>query len=98
MWGHAIAGFGTCHYKYESRREGDMPLVGFSPRKNEIVLYSFFEKRDELLKQFDKHKTSKACIFFKKQEDEKTDVLKRMITNSVNIRGVANNNKNTVKA
>ena len=57
-----------------------------------------FEKRDELLKQFGKHKTSKTSIYFKKQEDEKTDVLKRMITNSVNIPGIANNNKNTLKA
>jgi len=85
MWGHAIVGFGTYHYKYESGREGDMPLVAFSPRKNEIVLYlsSVFEQRDELLKQFGKHKTSKACIYFKKLADIKIDVLKQMITNSV---------------
>jgi hypothetical protein len=36
MWGSAIIGFGSYHYKYESGREGDAPLVGFSPRKNEL--------------------------------------------------------------
>lgn len=85
MWGPAIVGFGTCHYKYESGREGDMPLVAFSPRKNDLVLYlsSVFEQRDELLKQFGKHKTGKSCIYVKKLEDVNTDVLKKMVTNSI---------------
>ena len=39
MWGPSIIGFGMHHYKYESGREGDMPLVSFSPRKTAIVLY-----------------------------------------------------------
>lgn len=85
MWGPAIVGFGTCHYKYESGREGDMPLVAFSPRKNDLVLYlsSAFEQRDELLKQFGKHKTGKSCIYIKKLEDVNTAILKKMITNSM---------------
>jgi hypothetical protein len=33
MWGSSIIGFGSYHYKYESGRQGDMPLIGFSPRK-----------------------------------------------------------------
>lgn len=85
MWGSAIIGFGTYHYKYESGREGDAPLVGFSPRKTEFALYlsSEFDKRDELLKQFGKHKTAKACVYVKKLEDVNVDVLKKMISNSV---------------
>src|SRR5689334_722774 len=57
MWGPAIIGFGSYHYKYESGHEGDAPLLGFSPRKNEFALYlsSTFDKREELLKQFGKH-------------------------------------------
>ncbi|MCA9987749.1 MAG: DUF1801 domain-containing protein, partial [Anaerolineales bacterium] len=39
MWGSSIVGFGSYHYKYESGREGDMPLVGFSPRKQSMTLY-----------------------------------------------------------
>lgn len=38
MWGPTIIGFGTSHYRYESGREGDVPLVGFSPRKANLVL------------------------------------------------------------
>ena len=33
MWGPAIVGFGSYHYVYASGREGDAPLLGFSPRR-----------------------------------------------------------------
>jgi len=39
MWGPSIIGFGTYRYKYESGREGETVLVGFSPRKPATVLY-----------------------------------------------------------
>ena len=84
MWGSAIIGFGSYHYKYESGREGDAPLVGFSPRKNEFALYiPNFEKKEELLKEFGKHKTAKACVYIKKVEDINIEVLKKMVTNSI---------------
>lgn len=85
MWGNAIVGFGSYHYKYESGREGDAPLVGFSPRKDAIALYlsSQFKDREELLAKFGKHKTAKACIYLKKMSDIDVAVLKEMIINSV---------------
>lgn len=85
MWGPAIIGFGSYHYVYESGHEGDAPLVGFSPRKNEFALYlsSSFDKREELLQQLGKHKTAKACVYIKKIADIKVEVLKKMITASV---------------
>ena len=39
MWGSSIVGFGNYHYKYESGREGDFFIVGFSPRKQNLTLY-----------------------------------------------------------
>jgi hypothetical protein len=84
MWGPAIVGFGSYHYKYESGHEGDAPLVGFSPRKAEFVLYiPNFETKEELLKKFGKHKTGKACVYVKKLEDIDIEILKKMITNSI---------------
>lgn len=85
MWGPAIIGFGSYHYVYESGHEGDAPLVGFSPRKNEFALYlsSAFEKREELLKQLGKHKSAKACVYIKKIEDINVVVLKKMIAASL---------------
>ncbi|MDN3587237.1 DUF1801 domain-containing protein [Pedobacter aquatilis] len=85
MWGTAIIGFGAYHYKYESGREGDAPIVGFSPRKDALALYlsSEFPQRKELLLHFGKHKTGKACIYIKKLSDVNLDILKKMIENSL---------------
>ncbi len=78
MWGPSIIGFGSCHYQYESGREGDMPLAAFSPRGTAIVFYlsANAEKRAELLKKLGKHKTGKGCIYVKKLDDINMDVLK----------------------
>lgn len=85
MWGPSIIGFGSYHFKYESGREGDAPLCGFSPRKQEFSLYlsSGFAEREALLKKFGKHKAAKACIYIKKLEDIDVAVLKKMISLSV---------------
>ena len=85
MWGPAIIGFGRYHYKYESGREGDSPLCGFSPRKQEFSIYlsSGFKEREELLKKFGKHKTGKSCIYIKKLDDINVAILKKMIRLSV---------------
>ncbi|MBL0056874.1 MAG: DUF1801 domain-containing protein [Chitinophagaceae bacterium] len=81
MWGPAIVGFGSYHYVYESGREGDAPLVAFSPRKDSISLYLSLgaDERVDLLKQFGKHKSAKSCIYVKKLEDISVPVLKKMI-------------------
>lgn len=81
MWGPAIVGFGTYHYTYDSGREGDMPIVCFSPRANALVLYlgSGFDKREEFLKQLGKHTTGKGCLYIKKLDDISLAVLKKMI-------------------
>jgi hypothetical protein len=85
MWGPSIIGFGSYHYKYESGHEGDAPLVGFSPSKAKISLYFApgETKRGELLKQFGKHTTGKACVYINKVADIDVDVLKALINESV---------------
>jgi len=88
MWGTSIVGFGSYHYKYESGREGDAPLAGIAPRANTITLYlgSTFDKRQELLCEFGKYKVSGGCIHIKKLEDINTDVLIKMLKNSIEYR------------
>jgi len=85
MWGPSIIGFGSYHYKYASGHEGDAPLVGFSPRKAAISLYINVptENRDELLSKLGKHKASKGCIYVKKIADIDIEVLKNMISLSL---------------
>ncbi|MFN8254066.1 MAG: DUF1801 domain-containing protein [Bacteroidales bacterium] len=82
MWGPAIVGFGSHHYKYESGREGDSPNVSFSPRASSIAIYlsGSFEKREELLQKFGKHKSDKGCIHIKTLADINQDIFKEMIT------------------
>lgn len=85
MWGTGIVGFGIYHYKYESGHEGSAPLAAISSRASAISLYlsSNFDKREELLSKFGKHKTGKACIYIQKLEDIDTDILVKMVKNSV---------------
>ncbi|CAM3477402.1 YdhG-like domain-containing protein [Flavobacterium longum] len=85
MWGTAIIGFGSYHYKYDSGREGDAPLAGFSPRKGKIALYfsSKYDGREALMAKLGKHQTAKACVYVKKLSDIDTDILKKMIAASV---------------
>jgi hypothetical protein len=85
MWGPSIIGFGRVHYVYESGREGDMCLVGFSPRKSAVVLYILTGLRDEksLLAKLGKHATGKVCLYIKKLADVDPKVLDEMIVKCV---------------
>lgn len=85
MWGGSIVGFGTYHYKYTSGHEGDWPLAGFSPRKQNLSLYIMagFKRYEELMSKLGKYKTGKSCLYINKLEDVNRDVLKELITESV---------------
>ena len=82
MWGPSIIGFGSYHYRYDSGREGDMPLVGFSPRKAATVLYGMGEGK-ALLAKLGKHTTGKGCVYIKKLADVDQQVLAAMVAKSV---------------
>ena len=85
MWGDSIVGFGSYHYKYASGREGDWFLTGFSPRKQNLTLYimSGFSSYGKLLGQLGKHKTGRSCLYVKRLEDIDMEVLKEMVTRSI---------------
>jgi len=85
MWGKSIVGFGLYHYKSErSSQEGDWPLTGFSPRKQNLTLYIMLGFNDlaGLLKKLGKHKTSKGCLYINKLADVDTQVLQKIISQS----------------
>jgi hypothetical protein len=85
MWGNAIIGCGTYHYKYDSGREGDFMRVGFAPRKANLVLYimSGFSEYDALMEKLGKHKTGKSCLYVKRLSDIDESVLEEIITRSL---------------
>ena len=84
MWGSAIVGYGKYHYKYESGREGDYMLTGYSPRKQNLVVYIMpgFSDFSALMKKLGKYKTGKSCLYIKRLSDVDEKVLERLITNS----------------
>ena len=85
MWGPSIIGFGSYHYKYESGREGDMPLIGFSPRKAANVLYGMNASSDSkaLLAKLGKYATGKGCLYIKKLADVDQRVLETIASKAV---------------
>jgi hypothetical protein len=87
MWGPAIIGFGSYHYKYESGREGDMPLLAFSPRKQSLTLYIGVgeDSNNPLLKKLGKYTTSKVCLYIKKLADVDMNVLQELIADAFEI-------------
>ena len=84
MWGPSIIGFGSYHYKYESGHEGDMLLVGFSPRKANLVLYVLgsIDEDDPLLDRLGKYKRGRACLYVNKLEDVDMKILEKVIMKS----------------
>lgn len=85
MWGTSIVGFGSYHYRYESGREGDWFLAGFSPRKQDLTVYVMagFERFPELMARLGKYRTGKSCLYLKRLEDVDRSVLKALLTASV---------------
>ena len=81
MWGTSIIGFGSYHYKYDSGREGDMCLTGFSPRAQNLALYvgAGEDHNKPLLAKLGKHSTGKSCLYIKRLSDVDLDVLKEII-------------------
>ena len=92
MWGPSIIGFGSYHYRYDSGREGDMPLVGFSPRKAATVLYGLHQEGEstDLLEKLGKHTSGKGCLYVKKLADVDLRVLETLVAKSASARSKLN--------
>jgi len=84
MWGSSIVGFGTYHYRYESGREGDSCLVGFSSRKGDVSVYGLHAALDaeQLLARLGKHKAGKGCVYIKSLADVNVKVLEKLVASA----------------
>jgi hypothetical protein len=88
MWGPSIVGFGSYRYTYASGRTGDWPLAGFSPRKQQLVIYlvgGFEERHASVLARLGPHKTGKACLYLKGLDDVDEGSLRELIDRSVRV-------------
>jgi hypothetical protein len=86
--GTSIIGFGSYHYKYESGRQGDMPVIAFSPRKSATVLYGMigFDEAAPLLSKLGNHSTGKGCLYIKKLADVDQHVLEALAVKSLAVK------------
>ena len=81
MWGPSIIGYGRYYYKYDSGREGEFMLTGFSPRKTALTVYIMPGYRDmaDKLARLGKHKLGKSCLYINKLDDVDMDVLEEIV-------------------
>ena len=85
MWGPSIGGYGKYHYKYDTGREGDHLITGFSPRKQSMVVYIMpgFSEYGTLMAKLGKYKTGRSCLYINKLDDIDLKVLEKLIRKSV---------------
>lgn len=85
MWGPSIVGYGRYHYKYESGREGDFLITGFSPRKSALSIYIMPGYRDmsEKLERLGKHRIGKSCLYISKLADIDLNVLEEIVLDGI---------------
>jgi len=88
MWGTSIIGFGTCHYRYPSGHEGDLPLASFSPRSQHLAIYlvgGFETRHHSVLARLGPHKAGKGCLYIKRLDQVDQDALRELIDRSARV-------------
>ena len=85
MWGKNIVGFGDHHLKYESGRELDWFLAGFSPRKAALTLYLMggSDLDAATAKRLGKHEKGGGCLYIRRLADVDPKVLEEIVRSSV---------------
>ena len=84
MWGPSIVGFGQYRYRYSSGHEGDWPVCGYSPRKQDLTVYVMagFERFPEIMARLGRYKTGKSCLYLRALADIDTGVLRELVAAS----------------
>ena len=85
MWGTSIIGFGEYHYKYQSGKEADWFITGFSPRKNALTLYLMCDISHISFEGLGKYKTGKGCLYIKKLKDVDFSTLEKIVKKSIDM-------------
>jgi hypothetical protein len=79
LWG-TIVGFGSCHYRYPTGTEGDMPVAGFAPRRQATTVYLLrTDAHTERLAKLGPHETGVGCLYIKDLETVDADVLREIV-------------------
>jgi hypothetical protein len=89
MWGPSIVGFGRYHYRYDSGHEGESSLAGFSPRKQQLVVYlvgGFEDRHAPVLARLGPHKTGEGCLYLKNLDGVDLGALRELVERSMRVR------------
>jgi Domain of unknown function (DU1801) len=81
MWGPSIIGYGRYSYTYESGRQGDSCILGFSPRKGAISLYVYTSSPETaaLLAKLGKTRKEVGCVYVNKLADIDLALLEKLV-------------------
>jgi len=84
VWGESMIGFGSCDYTYASGHSGTSMLIGFAPRKANLVLYvlDFTDAFDDLLARLGPHKRGKGCLYLTSLAKNDLGVLRELVERS----------------
>ena len=84
MWGASIVGFGQYRYRYSSGHEGDWPVCGYSPRKQNLTVYVMagFERFPDIMARLGRYKTGKSCLYVNRLADIDAAVLRELVAAS----------------
>jgi hypothetical protein len=83
VWGSDIVGFDQVHIVYDSKREIDYFVIGFSPRKTAITVYLSIETNKKVFDKLGKHQKGVGCLYINKLSDIDLDELKRILKESI---------------
>lgn len=81
MWGKAIVGFGERRLVYESGRELDWIVAGFSPRKGKLTLYLGLGDGtyDADVAKLGRCTTGKGCLYLRSLSDVGAPALAALV-------------------
>lgn len=79
LWG-TIVGFGSCHYRYPTGTEGDVPVAAFAPRKQATTVYLLDAGAyPDRMSRLGDHTTGAGCLYLKDLDQVDTAVLREIV-------------------
>lgn len=87
MWGPSIVGFGRYTSVNSTKTPAEWPVIGFSPRKANLVLYIMpgFTARPDLMARLGKAKTSVSCLYLNRLDDADPAALRELCEWAVSV-------------
>jgi len=76
---YGMIGYGSYHYKYDSGREGDAPIVALASQKGYISVYGCGAEIESCKRAMPKANFGKGCIRFKRFEDIDMSTLEKIV-------------------